>query len=197
LLADSKILAGGTFTTIGGGSHANIAQLDPTFGTLDSNFPAAANGNRKRDCRSGGRQDTHWRGLHEHHWMARQHTRNGVARLNSNGTLDSSFANPNVTGGVVNAVAVQGSSVIIGGTFTTVNSNGRNHIARLDSSGNPDSFNPNVTGSAVNAVAVQSSDGHILIGGNFTMVGGTGRNNIAEPILTASSMPSIPMRTML
>src|SRR5689334_13019895 len=80
-------------------------------------------------------------------------TRNRIARLNPDGTLDS--FNPNASSDV-NAIAVQpDGKILIGGFFTTVGGQTRNRIARLNSDGSLDAtFNPNANGS-VRAIAVQ------------------------------------------
>ena len=98
-------------------------------------------------------------------------TRNGIARLNPDGTLDASF-DPNANGNV-NAIALQADGkILIGGFFTTLSPNGgvavmRNRIARLNPNGTLDAtFDPNATG-AVRSLAVQP-DGKILVGGQFT-----------------------------
>jgi len=65
LLADSKILAGGTFTTIGGEAMPTLRSLTLHLALSTATFrrlPTHRNAIAVR-----GRQDTHWRGLHEHH----------------------------------------------------------------------------------------------------------------------------------
>ena len=108
-------------------------------------------------------------------------TRNNIARLNPDGTLDTAF-NPNANGFVF-AIALQpDGKILVGGNFNGPNSIGgqtRNRIARLDAvTGLADSFNPNANES-VRSIAVQA-DGKILAGGNFTTIGGQTRNNIAR-----------------
>ena len=76
-------------------------------------------------------------------------TRNRIARLNVNGTLDTNF-NPNGNG-VVSAIAVQADGkILVGGNFNGTNSIGgqaRNYFARLDATtGAADSFNPDTSG---------------------------------------------------
>ena len=95
-------------------------------------------------------------------------TRNHIARLNPDGTLDNAF-DPNAND-FVNAIAVQADGKILaGGAFNGANSIGgqtRNHIARLDpTTGLADSFDPNAD-SDVYSIAVQA-DGKILAGGDF------------------------------
>ena len=107
-------------------------------------------------------------------------TRNNIARLNPDGTLDAAF-NPNANARVL-SIAVQADGKIfsrlalshtIGGQAT------RNYIARLDATtGLADSFNPNAD-STVFSIAVQA-DGKILAGGFFTRIGGQTRNSIAR-----------------
>src|SRR5438046_894184 len=74
-------------------------------------------------------------------------TRNRIARLNPDGTLDTAF-NPNASGPLgspVVSIAVQADGKIIaGGNFTTIGGQARNGIARLDATtGAADSFDPN------------------------------------------------------
>ena len=108
--------------------------------------------------------------------------RTNLARLNANGSLDSSF-NPGAgANGSVNSLAAQSDGkVLIGGYFTTINGTNRNHIARLNANGSLDSsFNPGTgTDDAVRAIAVQP-DGNVLIGGDFTIVNGVARRHVAR-----------------
>lgn len=105
-------------------------------------------------------------------------TRNGLARLNTDGTLDTTY-NSNVTGTVNALAAMADGSAVVGGAFTAVGGVARSNLARVTPSGALDaSFNPNVTG-AVSALVVQP-DGRIIIAGVFTNVGGVSRNRIAR-----------------
>jgi len=107
--------------------------------------------------------------------------RNGIARLNANGSLDNSF-NPGTGANAVTSVALQpDGKVIIGGGFTTVNDTARSGIARLNADGSLDSsFNPGTgVNGTVYSVASQP-DGKVLMGGSFTSVNGTNRPNIAR-----------------
>ncbi|NVP17614.1 delta-60 repeat domain-containing protein [Candidatus Gracilibacteria bacterium] len=106
-------------------------------------------------------------------------SRNRIARLNSDGTLDTSF-NANVGNNSVLDIEIQSDGkILIGGNFTTVGGTTRNRIARLNSDGTLDtSFNPNVN-NIVYDIEIQS-EGEIVIGGTFTTVGGKTRNRIAR-----------------
>src|SRR5205823_996059 len=111
-------------------------------------------------------------------------TRNYIARLNPDGTLDPAF-DPNAND-VVYSIAVQADGKILaGGAFFGENSIGgqtRNRIARLDpTTGAADSFDPNAD-SVVLSIAVQA-DGKNLAGGAFlgeNSIGGQTRNRIAR-----------------
>jgi uncharacterized delta-60 repeat protein len=108
-------------------------------------------------------------------------TRNRIARLNPDGTLDTAF-NPNANGSV-GAIAVQADGkILVGGDFygfTNIGGQPRNYIARLDATtGLADSFNPNAS-YAVYSIAVQA-DGKILAGGQFHSIGGQPRNYMAR-----------------
>ena len=105
-------------------------------------------------------------------------TRNRIARLNPDGTLDTAF-DPNADG-AVESIAVQADGkILVGGFFSTIGGQTRNRIARLDPvTGQADSFDPNAD-FAVESIAVQG-DGQILAGGGFSSIGGQTRNHIAR-----------------
>ena len=108
-------------------------------------------------------------------------TRNRIARLNPDGTLDMGF-DPSATGtnAAVQSIALQADGKILaGGSFTSIGGQLRNNIARLDATtGLADSFDPNAN-STVFAIAVQT-DGKILVGGFFGNIGGQPRNRLAR-----------------
>ncbi len=109
-------------------------------------------------------------------------TRNHIARLNSDGTLDPTF-NPNANAPVY-AIALQGDGkILVGGSFGGPNGIGgqpRSLAARLDpTTGLADSFDPEGAPGFVVSIAVQV-DGKILVGGLFNSMGGQARNNIAR-----------------
>ncbi len=120
-------------------------------------------------------------------------SRNGIARLNADGTLDTSFnpgagvtfpIGPNDYAGRVYSIAVQPDvKILVGGGFTKVDGQPRNNIARLNANGgieSPATFNVGVGVSGdVNSVVLQR-DGKILIAGQFSSVGGQPRGNIAR-----------------
>ena len=69
---------------------------------------------------------------------------NRIARVNTDGTLDTSFNPGTGANSDVNAIAIQSDGkIVIGGEFTTINGTSANYIARLNSDGSLDtSFSP-------------------------------------------------------
>ncbi|HBG71995.1 MAG: hypothetical protein A2W93_05425 [Bacteroidetes bacterium GWF2_43_63] len=149
---------------------------DHTFNTLDHNFNGANSAVSTMAVQSDGKiiiggSFTAYNGM----------TRKGIARLNTDGSLDASF-NPGTGTGTVLTTAIQSDGkIIIGGSFTIYNGTTINRIARLNADGSLDAtFDPaGGANNTVNTIAVQN-DGKIIIGGNFTTYNGTTRNYIAR-----------------
>lgn len=110
----------------------------------------------------------------------------GIARLNADGTLDSTFQNA-PAGKVksnhnVRGIAVQpDGKIVIGGYFTAIDGTPINRIARLNANGTLDtSFNVG-TGSNGNIEDVKlQADGKVVISGSFTSIQGTVIRGIAR-----------------
>ncbi|TNE81484.1 MAG: T9SS type A sorting domain-containing protein [Bacteroidetes bacterium] len=102
-------------------------------------------------------------------------SRSKLARLNSDGTLDTGFTigtgvNPN---GSVKSIALQADGkILVAGYITNFNGILTNMMLRLNSDGSRDNSFTSLATNVINAVAVQA-DGKILIGGVFTSYGGT------------------------
>lgn len=103
-------------------------------------------------------------------------TRNGLARLNTDGSLDTTF-DPGAGGSSVRAIAVQADGkIVVGGTFTTFGGVASEYLARLNSDGTVDTnfVGPNFGGTSgwrVQALAIQP-DNKIIVGGVFYFSGG-------------------------
>ena len=123
---------------------------------------------------------------------------NYIARLNSNGTIDS--YNPNANGPVYALALLASDNLITAGTFTAIGGAARNNIARLNSSGTPDTtFNPNADGT-INALYTYPSGTGVIAVGGFNTIGGTTRNHVARlhdatPVATSTSISSNPPNT--
>jgi uncharacterized delta-60 repeat protein len=186
--SDGKILAGGEFSTLNGVTvPSDLIRLNAD-GTLDTAFNnnlgtgfdgftrAIAVQSDGKILAGGGFT-----------------TLNGVTvpadliRLNSDGTLDTTFNNNLGTGfvGSIFAIAVQSDGKILaGGGFTTLNGVAVSlDLVRLNSNGTLDTaFNTNLgagSSGSVLALAVQS-DGKILAGGGFTQFNGNGVDDLVR-----------------
>ena len=161
------VYIGGTFTSIGGLTRNNLARIDSTGAV--TNWNPNANGTVNVLAISGN--TVYIGGVF-----------NGPSSINGN-TLRNRLAavdattgtvttwNPNASG-IVNALAISGSTVYIGGAFngaTAINSNiTRNYLAAVDTTnGTVNAWNPNASG-IVNALAISGST--VYIGGAFNGV---------------------------
>jgi uncharacterized delta-60 repeat protein len=178
---NGSILVGGQFTTLGGITRNRIARLLPD-GSLDSSFDSTAGVIGVSDAiRTIAVQDDGRILIGGVFTEVNGVSRNRIARLNADGTLDLSF-NPNVVGPGVPSMALQADGkIILTGDFTIVSATERSCIARLNIDGSLDSsFNPGAN-ARVSGAMIQA-DGTIIIGGDFTSVGGVPRNRIARLI---------------
>ncbi len=180
---DGKVVFGGFFTTFDFITRAYLARVNPD-GTLDNSFNFGAGLNNAvlaLALQPDGRVVIG--GLFTEVYGT---PRNSIARVNANGTVDTSFNVGTGANGAVKAIALQSDGkVLIGGDFTSVNGVSRFHIARLNADGTVDtSFNPGAgTDGAVNAIALTAA-GEVLIGGAFNSVNGVTSPRLAR--LTSS-----------
>lgn len=114
-----------------------------------------------------------------------------LARLNPDHSLDESFhpgLGPNRT---VQAVALhRAGTILIGGTFTTVDGQPHAGLARLRPDGSVDpTFQTDTTGANVGFLDVEA-DGGIWVGGNFDRIAGVQCPNLARLRADGSPDPS-------
>lgn len=104
-------------------------------------------------------------------------TRNYIARINTDGTLDS--FNPNANGAVLAVDVWPDGTILIAGDFTTIGGTGRNRIALLNADGTLNAWYPTggIDGSVI--CLARKTDGKIWVGGSFSTVGGLTRKRIA------------------
>lgn len=113
------------------------------------------------------------------------YTRYRLARLNANGSLDTSFnaGFDSTVGSMVLSIALQADQgILIGGVFSMVAGQYRTNLARLNPDGGLDlAFNPGVPGSSacVESLVIQA-DGKILVGGIFNSLAGALHSRIGR-----------------
>ncbi|MBM3854155.1 MAG: hypothetical protein FJ399_13530, partial [Verrucomicrobia bacterium] len=181
---DGQILIGGTFTSVQGRGSSSVnrsfvARFNPD-GTLDAAFSPTFNGAVGTFAVQPDGKIVIG-GLFTRATPQGATTpiiRNRLARLNSNGSFDSSFELEPGGRPLVSVTQADG-RLVIGGSFTSVAGISRNYVARLNADGSLDTaYNPDCNG-RVYAMAVQS-DGKVIIGGAFTTVGGERREHLAR-----------------
>src|SRR6185436_16067960 len=175
LQSDGKIVIGGSFTSFNGTARNRIARLN-SDGTLDTTFLAAGSG-ANGDVSAVTLQADGKILIGGIFTSVNGTARNRIARLNTDGTLDTGFlASGTGADSSVRKIAVQADNrILLVGSFANVNGTTRNSIARLNTDGSLDnSFLASGTGAngPVSALVLQS-DGKILIGDDFTSFNGT------------------------
>ena len=177
---DSTVYAGGAFSDIGGQSRNYIAALSVSgFATPwnpSANFwvrTLAVNGST---VYAGG-NFTSAGGQPRNHLVALDETSGAATTWNPACDLEWTTAQ---TEGVY-VLAVNGSTVLAGGNFTSIGGQVRNHIAAIDaSSGVATAWNPDSDGppsATVSALVVNGST--VYVGGFFSTIGGQPRNSLA------------------
>lgn len=187
LQGDGKVIVGGSFATIGGGSRTRLARLD-TAGALDTGFADAAPDSTVRCVAIDGSGKVMVGGNFVN--ISGVGTRQYLARLNTDGTLDTSFNASVGTNGFIFAIAcLADGRYVVGGNFTTIGGGSRNYLAVLSSTGSLDtSFNANVNNLGVTCLLAQG-DGYVIVGGSaFTSIGGGSRTRLARVALADGSL---------
>lgn len=177
--SDGKIVIAGSFTSFNGTSKNYIARLNSN-GTLDTTFNTGSGTNsyiQSVSLQSDGKiiiagNFTLYNGL----------TANKIARLNSDGSLDTTFSAGTGTDSYILSTAIQSDGkILIGGNFTTYNNVLTNRITRLNTDGSIDlTFSTaSKADNTVNCIKYLA-DGKILIGGYFTYYNGSPKNSIVR-----------------
>jgi uncharacterized delta-60 repeat protein len=169
--SDKKILIGGDFTTFNGSPAGRLVRLNTDY-NLDSAFNSGtgADGAIWATCIQNDGKIIIAGFLSKYSGFDVGH----LARLNIDGSLDTTFKTGTGTNNVVYTIAIQSDGkIIIGGEFTKYNNTIRNHIVRLNIDGSIDtSFNIGTGFNyMVRKVGVQN-DGKILVSGDFTQFNG-------------------------
>jgi uncharacterized delta-60 repeat protein len=174
---DGRILAAGTFTTLGGETRNGIGRLTAD-GALDRSFDSQAG--------VGGGAPVHGLAVVAGGDLLLGGgfvslcglLRDRMGRLRPDGSINGSFypgANSNVL-----ALALQpDGKILVGGEFTIVSGKARRFLARLNPDGAVDMGFVAEVNHSVQTLAVQA-DGRILIGGAFSTVNGQPRLGLAR-----------------
>lgn len=182
-LTTGKFLVCGSFTKVSTSTISYIARLlangsiDTTF--TGSRFSAAAGGIQQVydfAMTSGGKIviGGGFSGIDGQYYA-------GVARLNANGSVDTSFVSSIVTGGSVFGVDIQADGkILIVGSFRTIDTTARNRIARLNEDGSLDTTYDPSANNWILDIVIEPDSGKAVVGGTFTTIVSTARNRIAR-----------------
>jgi uncharacterized delta-60 repeat protein len=177
--SDGKLLVGGDFTIFNGTSVNHITRLNAD-GSLDGTFNVGTGANGV--INSLVVQDDQKILIGGEFTSYNGNSRNRIVRLNSDGSIDTSFNIGSGANQTINSIAIQSDGkIIIVGSFTSYNGNSRSRIVRLNSDGSIDTgFNiGSGANQTINSVAIQS-DGKILIVGAFWGYSGVDSYRIAR-----------------
>jgi uncharacterized delta-60 repeat protein len=176
--SDNKILVGGFFDSFNGNSLNRIIRLNSN-GSLDTSFNIGTgfdNGVNSISVDSNSKiyvsgYFTTYNGT----------SANYIIKLNSDGSIDSSFDyGTGFDNFVFNVLIQSDGKIICTGLFTNYNGISANRIIRLNSDGSVDTnFNTNLGFNDFSFISVNYNDS-ILVGGNFTSY-----NGISAPYLVS------------
>ena len=198
LQSDGKIIVLGEFTTFNGTTVNYIVRLNAD-GTRDTSFTTNNGTGPNNPIWAGGIQSDGKILIGGEFTSFNGTATNRFTRLNSNGSLDSTYASAFATGfnSLVLAVAVQSDNkAIVGGDFTTINSVSSPRIVRLTVDGVRDTtFNVGLgANSTVRSIGIQS-DGKVLLAGDLTTYNGTPVNETVR--LSSSGAVDFSFRTAI
>jgi uncharacterized delta-60 repeat protein len=185
LQSDGKIVIGGSFTLVGGLSRSAVARLNAD-GSVDTSF----NPGEGATGASGVFVDAIVLQPDGRVIVAGEFNffdgvpRERIARLNADGSLDTSFAPGLGFDRTVESLQLQpDGKVLAGGAFRLVDGVQRKRVARLLASGALDlSFDPGVGTNPNGSVSViqLQADGRVLAGGSFFSWNGLPRANLVR-----------------
>lgn len=200
LQADGKILISGTFSQVNGVNRMSVARLNAD-GSVDTSFDAGQSIGARNGAWDGSwpvyqlaLQDdgkivyaggTH-RYADEIHWR--------IARLNTDGTVDSSFQS--YVSWWASSIALQNvggeQKIVVGGDYSragvtnpatgaVVTDAARQRIARFNADGSLDTeFDTSFSANSWVWSVLPNNDGTVYLGGKFTSVAGMARRGIAR-----------------
>jgi len=166
---DGKILIGGAFTLVNSSTRNYLARLN-SDGSVDTNFYAGAGFDAQVLCMAIQSDGKIIAGGIFQNFDGTPASR--IVRLNSDGTLDTSFQ-ASANGNVYSVVTQPDGNILACGPFTSINSTTCNHIARFDVTGVVDqTFAANAAADGDVYSVVLQTDGRIILGGKFANVDG-------------------------
>lgn len=174
VLSGTTLYVGGNFTTIDGQPRANVAAITLATGLPTAWNPGASNAVNDLEANAttlfvGGRFSTFGGQPRAHLASVTIATGAVTAWAPSVGVTPDSM---------VNAMALSGTTLYVGGTFTTVGMAARVRLAAIDTgTGNATGWNPGANSSVNNLLVTPTS---VYAAGSFTTAGGSARPHLVE-----------------
>jgi uncharacterized delta-60 repeat protein len=177
--SDNKILIGGDFTTYKGLTQNRLIRLD-VDGSKDASLDIGT-GFSGGDIRAVLVQSDDKIYVGGNFTSFNGSNINRLVRLNTNGSIDTSFNIGSGFNGAVNSVAISNQTLVVSGNFTTFNGGTQNRIVALDLSGSAISTYSLGTGFDAETKSVVSySTDSVFIGGNFTTYKAVSNNRLLK-----------------
>lgn len=177
LVAGGNLYVGGGFATIGGAAQPALAALDRVTGAAVGGWAPAVTGTVNALALGGGV-------LYAGGSFTSGARTSLIAVNPGTGVVNAAF-NPDPTGGPVNAVVALGTSVYIGGQFTTVFGGATGRLVKIDVAG--PALDAAWTPAPNGIVFALGTDGTALYaGGSFSTFGGAGRVGVAAVLPTGT-----------
>jgi uncharacterized delta-60 repeat protein/uncharacterized repeat protein (TIGR01451 family) len=179
---NNQVVLGGDFTSFNGTTYNHLIRLN-VDGSVDASFVAGTESDPSGSVRAIAVQPDGRILIGGLFTNVNGSNYNYLARLNSDGTLDTNF-NVGVGGNnYVLAIALDSQQrILVGGTFSRFSGVTRNGITRLNPDGTVDptiNFQTGADGGYVDAIAIQTND-EIDVGGGFTNFEGVAANNFVR-----------------
>ena len=189
---DGRIVVGGEFIQYGGVGHIGVSRANAD-GTVDTSFNPGGRGALTNSVHAVALQPDGKILIGGDFTQYNGSARNSVARLNADGTLDTSFINPGaqLSFSVRSLYRLSDGRVMVGGFFDSYGGASRHNIARVLANGSVDtSFDPGAGVAGPRDPAVQlngfveainiQSDGKILLGGDFVRYNNVRRGGLVR-----------------
>jgi hypothetical protein len=186
---ESRLYAGGVFTTVGGAARSGLAALNAVSGALDTAWkPSPGGGAVEALALSGSRLF-----VGGAFTTVGSSTRNRLAAIDAtSGALDGTWK-PSANKPVHTlALAAGGNRLYAGGAFTTINGSTRKRLAALSTTGSGGADGTWKPAADVDVFGLSpAADGTVLYAaGAFTKIGSTRRNYLAALSTAGSGAPS-------
>ncbi len=175
VLADSKVMVGGSFSGVNGFNRNNLVRLN-SDGSLDQTFTATGVGSVTKLILHLGDKFLIGTGL----------PTTAISRRNFDGSADSTFVAPSLSASsssdteIDSIFVLSDSSILVGGVFNTVAGISRSYLTRLASNGGFDRLFPSPSANARVRTMERGPVGKVIAGGDLNTIFGSTRSGISQ-----------------